>query len=214
MIKIDQAISWSKADHIWSQMFQLIRSDPIRSWPDQLITVFSLSQRSVDHKITTGSQDHQMISGLWIWRSVRKAEWPPWKVFIMISIISMIMMIDHHHRMLLVVGSEAEEKLRKEFGEGEGSLREELRWPCCRRHNHHHQLHHLHHLHYYGRQIYIQTDDWRTEGLTQKDIQHCHYYPHYLSHDHQHHLSHHNYQEWEWTRVCCGVWSFTNVAAC
>ena len=45
----------------------------------------------------------------------------------MISIISMIMMIDHHHRMLLVVGSEAEEKLRKEFGEGEGSLREELR---------------------------------------------------------------------------------------
>ena len=34
---------------------------------------------------------------------------------------------DHHHRMLLVVGSEAEEKLRKEFGEGEGSLREELR---------------------------------------------------------------------------------------
>ena len=157
MIKIDQAISWSKADHIWSQMFQLIRSDPIRSCPDQLITVFSLSQRSVDHKITTGSQDHQMISGLWIWRSVREAEWPPWKVFVVISIISIIMIItigccwwwdhdhhhyhhdnhhhsfhdDHYHRMLLVVGSEAEEKLRKEFGEGEGSLREELRWPSC-----------------------------------------------------------------------------------
>ena len=34
---------------------------------------------------------------------------------------------DHHHRMLLVVGPEAEEKLRKVFGEGEGSLKEELR---------------------------------------------------------------------------------------